>query len=248
VEAFFFAPTWPKLKFMPYSDVRALPISLWKECDRPREKLLHQGASSLNEAELLAILIGSGMRGKSAVQLAQSVLDLARNDLNELAKLKPHFITQVKGIGEAKAIQIAAAVELGRRRDSVDITKKPAIRSSKDAFAILHADLRDLSHEEFWVLTLNRANRVMNKVMVSKGGLAGTVADAKIIFQEALLGRAAAIIIAHNHPSGNLNPSQADREITKKLKNAGDFLDLPVLDHLIISEGGYFSFADEGLI
>ena len=168
--------------------------------------------------------------------------------MNELAKLKPSFLTQVKGIGEAKAIKISAAVELGRRRNALPIVSKPQIRSSKDAFDILQANLMDLSHEEFWVLTLNRANRVMNKIMVSKGGLAGAVADAKIIFQEALLGRAAAIIIAHNHPSGNLNPSQADRGITKKLKNAGDFLDLPVLDHLIISEGTYFSFADEGLL
>lgn len=233
---------------MPYSDVRALPISKWREGDRPREKLLNSGSAALTEAELLAILIGNGVKGASAVQLARNVLRLASDDLNELAKLKPSFLTQVKGIGEAKAIQISAAVELGRRRNALSIVSKPQIRSSKDAFAVLQASLMDLSHEEFWVLTLNRANRVMNKIMVSKGGLAGTVADAKIIFQEALLGRAAAIIIAHNHPSGNLNPSQADREITKKLKNAGDFLDLPVLDHLIIGEGTYFSFADEGLL
>lgn len=233
---------------MPYSDVRALPISLWNEADRPREKLLNSGSSALTEAELLAILIGNGMKGASAVQLAQRVLDLARNDLNELAKLKPSYLTQIKGIGDAKAIQISAAVELGRRRNALAISPKPQIKSSKDAFSVLHSSLMDLSHEEFWVLILNRANRVMNKIMVSKGGLAGTVADAKIIFQEALLGRAAAIIIAHNHPSGNLNPSQADREITRKLKNAGDFLDLPVLDHLIIGEGAYFSFADEGLL
>lgn len=233
---------------MSYSEVRALPISKWNEADRPREKLLNAGSSALSEAELLAILIGNGMKGKSAVDLAQSVLDLAGNDLNELAKLKPNYLTQVRGIGEAKAIQISAAVELGRRRNALSVVSKPQIRSSKDVFSILNPNLMDLSHEEFWVLTLNRANRVMNKIMVSKGGLAGTVADAKIIFQEALLGRAAAIIIAHNHPSGNLNPSQADREITRKLKNAGDFLDLPVLDHIIIGEGAYFSFADEGLL
>lgn len=220
----------------------------WNEDDRPRERLMKHGAASLSEAELLGILIGSGLPGENAVEVARRVLKEMGNDLAQLARTTPEHLSRLRGIGKAKAITIVAAVELGRRRQITESGTPKTIASSRDAFSIFHPILRDLQHEEFWLLMLNRANRVMGKHMVSRGGISGTVADPKVIFNRALLIQASSIILIHNHPSGNTEPSQADRDITRKLRNAGDFLDLPVLDHLIVTESGYFSFADEGLL
>lgn len=221
-------------------------IKSWAEEDRPREKLLAKGKSSLTDAELIAILIGSGSRSESAVSLSQRILKAADNNLNNLGKTSLNDLMKFKGIGEAKAISIAAALELGRRRQLSDIKERPQIRSSKDAYHVLAPLIMDLPHEEFWILLLNRANKVIGRERVSIGGVAGTVVDAKIIFRKALEMLASGIILCHNHPSGNLNPSHADLEITKKLKRAGETLEINILDHLIIAENGYFSFADEG--
>jgi len=221
-------------------------IKTWAEEDRPREKMLLNGKGSLTDAELIAILIGSGSRNESAVSLSQRILKGVENDLNILGKSSLKELMKYKGIGEAKAITIAAALELGRRRQLTDIKDKPQIRSSKDAYHILAPILMDLPHEEFWILLLNRANKVIARERVSLGGVAGTVVDAKIIFRKALESLASGIILCHNHPSGNLNPSRADLEITQRLKKAGETLEINVLDHLIITDGGYTSFADEG--
>lgn len=233
---------------MEYPQNESGTLLAWHEDDRPRERLMKHGAASLSEAELLAILIGSGLPGENAVDLARRVLHAAGNDIAQLARLTPQHLCRLRGIGQAKAIQIVAAVELGRRRQAEKAQKVEAIGASSDVFKIFYPMLRDLQHEEFWVLMLNRANRVMGKHMISRGGISGTIADPKVIFNRALLAQSSSIILVHNHPSGNTQPSNADRDITRKLRNAGDFLDLPVLDHLIIAEDGYFSFADEGLL
>ncbi len=221
-------------------------IKFWAEEDRPREKLLLKGKLSLSDAELLAILIGSGSREETAVSLSQKILQSQENSLHQLGKSSVSDLQQFKGIGEAKAISIVAAMELGRRRQLSPIKDKPQIRSSKDAYQVLAPIISDLPHEEFWILLLNRANKVIGRERVSIGGVAGTVVDAKIIFRKALSSLACGIILCHNHPSGSLHPSQADLDITQKLKKAGQNLEINVLDHLIISEMGYFSFADEG--
>ncbi len=223
-----------------------LSIKSWAEEDRPREKLLHKGKSALSDAELLAILIGSGSAQDSAVSLAQKVLQSAANNLNELGRRSIPELQTFKGIGQAKAVTIAAAMELGRRRQLSRIVDKPQVSRSRDAFDAIAPILVDLQHEEFWILNLNRANRVMSRSRISMGGMAGTVVDAKIVFRKALHAEASAIILCHNHPSGNLNPSQADLDLTRKLVRAGQSIDIPVLDHLIVSERGYYSFADEG--
>ncbi len=225
-----------------------LSIKSWAEEDRPREKLLQKGRQSLTNAELVAILIGSGSREESAVDLSKRILQSTKNNLNELGKTSLVELMKFKGIGEAKAITICAALELGRRRQNADILEKPQIKSSHDAHQVMAAILADLPHEEFWVAYLNRANKVIHREQISLGGVAGTVVDAKIIFKKALEQLASGIILFHNHPSGNLKPSQADINITKKLKKAGLTLDINVLDHLIISERGYYSFADEGVL
>jgi DNA repair protein RadC len=225
-----------------------LGIKSLAEEDRPREKLLLKGKSSLSDAELLAILIGSGTPGESAVTLSQKILKDSENNLHELGKRSLKELQKHKGIGEAKAITIAAALELGRRRQLSDIREKTKITSSRDAWLLIAPLLNDLNHEEFWILYLSRANQVKAKECISVGGTAGTVVDLKIIFKKALEAQAAAIIAVHNHPSGNLKPSSADIELTKKMKAAGTLLDMPVLDHLIISERGFYSFADEGLL
>ena len=227
---------------------KPLSIKSWSPEDRPREKLLLKGTSALSEAELIAILIGSGTAKLSAVEVAKKILQLGGNNLNELAKLTIKDLMKIKGIGEAKAITIVAALELGRRRKETTIDEKPKIGSSGDAFEIVKGDLIDLPHEEFWVLLLNRANRVIKKKRISEGGVSGTVADPKIIFKMALEELASGIIVAHNHPSGNLRASQQDIDLTKKLKEAGKFLEIQLLDHLIVANQKYFSFADEGLI
>lgn len=225
-----------------------LSIKAWAEEDRPREKLLNKGRQALSNAELIAILIGSGSREESAVDLSKRILQSTSNNLHKLGKTPLAELMKFKGIGEAKAISICAALELGRRRQHADIIKKPQIKSSQDAYQIMAATLADLPHEEFWVAFLNRANKVIHKDQISLGGVAGTVVDAKIIFKKALERLACSIILFHNHPSGNLQPSQADINITKKLKKAGETLDISVLDHLIISERGFYSFADEGML
>lgn len=225
-----------------------LGIKLWAEADRPREKLLLQGRKALTDAELIAILIGSGNKTETAVDLSKRILGFCQNDLTKLSKLSVKELCKFKGIGEAKAITIVAALELGRRRKDTIEQGPQKISSSADAYAILNAEFVDLHHEEFWVLLLNRANFVMSKQFISKGGQAGTVVDPKMIFKIALEHSAAGIILAHNHPSGNLTPSSSDISITKKLIQSGLMLDLPILDHLIISDNTFFSLADEGLM
>lgn len=227
-------------------DGKPLTIRAWSPEDRPREKLLLKGTAALTEAELIAILIGSGTAKTSAVELAKKILLQVNNNLNELARLTTKDLMKIKGIGEAKAITIVAALELGRRRKEQEPEEKPKINSSRDAFNLIKGDLMDLSHEEFWVLLLNRSNRVVKKKRVSEGGVAGTVADPKIIYRLALEELASGIIVAHNHPSGNLAASTSDVELTRKLKEAGKFLEIQLLDHLIIANNKYYSFADEG--
>jgi DNA repair protein RadC len=223
-------------------------ISQLAEEDRPREKMLRKGLSALTDAELLAILIGSGTVGVSAIALAQHILSSVENNLHDLGKRSLKDLQRFKGIGEAKAITIAAALELGRRRQLSDLRHRPRISSSRDAFNAIAALLSDLHHEEFWLLLLNRANEVMARERLSSGGASGTVVDLKIVLRTAIEAKACAFIAIHNHPSGNLEPSRADIELTEKLKQSGRMLDLPLLDHLIISERGYYSFADEGLL
>lgn len=225
-----------------------ITIKSWAEEDRPREKLTIQGRRSLSDAELIAILIGSGSTSESAVELSKRILYSCENDLNFLGKLSIQDLSKFKGIGEAKAISIIAALELGRRRKETARQQLVLVHSSKDVYEAVRAQFSDLNHEEFWVLLLNRANKISSKHLISKGGQAGTVADPKIIFNTALQHHAASVILAHNHPSGNLKPSQADIDLTRKLKSAGAFLDIPVLDHLIVTDSGFFSFTDEGML
>lgn len=222
-------------------------IRSWAEDDRPREKLLLKGKSVLSDAELIAILIGSGSADETAVALSKRILQSLNNNLSELGKLSVKDLTKFKGIGEAKAISIISALELGRRRNDTEPEKRVRITDSHTAFQTIYPHLSDLNHEEFWVIFLNRANAVIGKQNVSKGGVSGTVVDPKVVFKMAVQFPASGIILAHNHPSGNLKPSQADHQITRKLKEAGKALDIPVLDHLIIGDGNYFSFVDEGV-
>lgn len=233
---------------MNVEDNAPLNIKSWSPEDRPREKLLLKGTSALSDAELVAILIGSGTPKMSAVELSKKILLQGNNNLNELARLSVKDLMKIKGIGEAKAITIVAALELGRRRKEQDPEEKPKITSSKDAFDLLKGEMMDLPKEEFWVLLMNRANRVTKKKRVSEGGVSGTVADPKIIFKLALEELASGIIVAHNHPSGNLQASQSDIDLTRKLKEAGKFLEIQLLDHIIIANQKYLSFADEGMI
>ncbi len=233
---------------MNIDEARPLNIKSWSPEDRPREKLLLKGTAALSHAELIAILIGSGTTTLSAVEVAKKILQAVENNLHELAKLSVNDLMKVKGIGEAKAVTIVAALELGRRRKDIDSQEKPRVTGSKDAFELLKGDLMDLPHEEFWVILLNRANRMMKKKKVSEGGVSGTVADPKIIFKFALEELASGVIVVHNHPSGNLAASQSDIDLTKKLKEAGKFLEVQLLDHLIIAGQKYYSFADEGII
>lgn len=225
-----------------------LNIKSWAAEDRPREKLLLKGTAALSDAELIAILLGTGTSAMSAVDVAKSMLQQAGNNLDDLARFTVKDLMKIKGIGEAKAITIVSALELGRRRKEIGTQEKPKITASKDAYDLLKGDLMDLPYEEFWLLLLNRANRVIKKHKISLGGVHGTVADPKIIFKTALEELASGMIVAHNHPSGNLTPSQQDIDLTRKLKEAGKLLEIQLLDHLIVAGKQYCSFADEGLL
>jgi DNA repair protein RadC len=218
----------------------------WALEDRPREKILYKGIASLSNAELLAILIGSGNNEMSAVDLAREVLRKAGNNLNKLGKLDHHELTGLKGIGTAKAVNIMAALELGRRRKSAEIEEDPKIRSSNDVFTVFNPLLGDLSHEEFWLLYLNRSNKIISRHKISQGGISGTITDVRLIIRKAIELLASSIIICHNHPSGNLDPSEADTRITLKIKEAASYFDINLLDHLIITDRGYYSYADNG--
>ena len=223
-------------------------IKQWKEDDRPREKLMLKGKVALSHAELIAILIGSGNRQESAVALAKRILASVDNNLNTLAKLSIENLCAFKGIGEAKAISIITALELGKRRRLEEALIQPKISSSKGIFEIMQPIIGDLLHEEFWVIYLNNSNKIITKQQLSKGGITGTVVDTRMIFKKAMEVSAVGIILCHNHPSGKLNPSQADKVLTQKIKNAGNTLDIKVLDHLIITLTNYYSFADEGML
>jgi DNA repair protein RadC len=223
-------------------------IKQWSKDDRPREKLLSSGAENLSNSELLAILIHNGTRQRTAVDLAKDVLKLGKDNLGELGKLSVKELMKIKGIGEAKAITITAALELGRRRQASVVLEKSVIKTSGDIAHYLQTKLKDHRHEVFAVLFLNRANKINHFEIISEGGITGTVADPRIILRKALEEDAVNIILCHNHPSGSLKPSRADEELTQKIKEAARYFDIAVLDHLIVSENGYFSFADEGLL
>lgn len=223
-----------------------LNIKALAEADRPREKLILHGRRHLSDAELIAILIRAGSTSETAVELSQRVLAKNGNSLYELGRASVKDLCSFYGMGKAKALAIVAALELGRRRTEVPVPKSRQITCSKDAFEVLQPVLADLNHEEFWIMILNTANVVLHNIMISRGGLTGTVADPKIIFKTAMDHQAAYIILAHNHPSGSLKPSEEDIAVTKKLVSAGNTLDLPVLDHLIITGTAYCSLADEG--
>lgn len=225
-----------------------LSIKDWASDDRPREKLLSKGVKSLSDAELIAILIGSGTRDISAVQLAREILKLSGNNLSELGKKTVTDFIKIKGIGEAKAISIVAALELGRRRNFADLPEKTSVTSSTEVYNYFRPLISDILHEEFWVLFLNRANKVIDHYKLSQGGISGTVIDVRLIMKRALELLASSIIVCHNHPSGNRNPSENDKAITTKLKIAGEQLEIRLLDHLIIADNSYFSFADEGIL
>ena len=221
-------------------------IKNWAIDDRPREKLVSKGASSLSDSELLAILINNGYKEKSAVEIAKEILRAGNNNLNELGKLTLKEFKKIKGIGEAKAITIAAALELGRRRQAATYLEKTIIRSSSDIAEYLRANIKDYAYEVFSILFLNKANKINHFEIISRGGITGTVADPRIILKKALEQNATSIVLCHNHPSGNLKPSRADEELTVKIKEAAKYLDIRVMDHIIVSEEGYYSFSDEG--
>lgn len=225
-----------------------LSIKNWSAEDRPREKLMQQGSRVLSDAELIAILIGSGTRELSAVELARKILALSENNLSELGKLSVSDYMKLKGVGEAKAITISAALELGRRRAVSEPPERPKFASSKQAFTLFSALISDISHEEFWVAFLNRSNLLIERVQISQGGLSGTVTDIRLIMRKALELKASSLLLCHNHPSGNLMPSQEDKQVTLKMKDAAAFFDIQVLDHIIIASNKYFSFADEGIL
>ncbi len=225
-----------------------LSIKNWSIDDRPREKLISKGINSLSNAELIAILIGSGNKKETAVDLSKNILSKVNNNLNELGKLSIDDFKSFNGIGDAKAITIIAALELGRRRKLTEAINKTKIAHSKDIFNIFQPILSDLPYEEFWVLCLNRQNKIIEKHKVSQGGIAGTVIDVKIILKLAVNELASSIILCHNHPSGNITPSSNDKKITDKLKKASDYFDIKIIDHIIVADDKYFSFADENLI
>ena len=228
--------------------MKKLTIKSWALDDRPREKLLSKGKSSLSDAELIAILISSGNRTESAVALSKRILQSVDNNLNKLARLSVEELMTFKGIGEAKAISIITALELGKRRQFEVALELPKITSSVDVFKLMQSIIGDLQHEEFWVLYLDNANKVLAKHQISKGGLTATIVDVRLLYKRAFELTAVGIIVCHNHPSGKLQPSNADKELTQKIKLAGETLDIKLLDHLILTEKTYFSFADENVL
>jgi DNA repair protein RadC len=225
-----------------------LTIKSWALDDRPREKLVAKGKQALSDAELIAILIGSGNREESAVGLSKRILKSVEGNINSLAKLSIEKLIEFKGIGEAKAIGIITALELGKRRQLEIALEKPKITSSKNVFNLMQPIIGDIEHEEFWVLFLNNSNKVLAKTQISKGGLTATIVDVRLLFKRALEFTSVGVIVCHNHPSGKLEPSNADKQITQKIKQAGVTLDIKLLDHLIVTQKSYFSFADEGII
>jgi len=225
-----------------------LTIKDWAEQDRPREKLLAKGIASLSDAELIAILIGSGNKNESAVELSKKILKESNNNLSIISKLNVNDLKKFKGIGRAKAINIIAAFELGRRNGQTNVLEKNKITNSKDVFEFFHPKLCTLPYEEFWVLYLNRSNKIIDHLKISQGGISGTVADSRIILKKAIEKLATSIVLVHNHPSGNNQPSKSDINLTQKLITAGKTLDINVLDHIIIADSVYFSFADEGMM
>lgn len=228
--------------------MKKLAIKSWAVEDRPREKLMLKGKTVLTDAELIAILIGSGSKDETAVALSKRILNSVNNNINQLASLSLEKLMQFKGIGEARAISIITALELGKRRHFEQVNVTPKITSSKTAFEIFQPIIGDLQHEEFWVLYLNNSNKVLRKILLSKGGITATLVDIRLIFKEAVELSAVAIIVGHNHPSSKLEPSHSDKRLTKKIKEAGETLDIKLLDHLIITQKDYFSFADNGLL
>src|SRR5690606_38085475 len=223
-------------------------IKNWNHTDQPREKLRDKGKASLSDAELVAILIGSGSKNESAVDLSKRILASVNNNLNALGKLSLKQLMVFKGIGEAKAISIAAALELGRRRGGETHLEKKKITSSQSVFQVMQPILGELPHEEFWIVYLNNSNKIIQKNQLSKGGMTGTLVDVRLVLKNALEVGATGLILVHNHPSGSLKPSEADKKLTQKLKLAGESLDIIVLDHVIITEKAYFSFADENIL
>lgn len=223
-------------------------IKNWSVEDRPREKLMKQGIQYLSNTELLALIIGSGTKEMNAVELARMILLSAKNNLNDLGKLSVEELVKVKGIGVAKAITLVAALELGSRRGKSYSDEKVIIKNSQTAFDILQPKIGDLEHEEFWIVVMNRAHKVLDTMKISQGGITGTVIDTRIILKYAIDKRATSLIVSHNHPSGNRKPSEADINITKKIKNAAALMDITLLDHIIVADKSYFSFADEGLL
>lgn len=230
------------------NNLKHLTIKSLSEDDRPREKLAALGRQNLSDAELIGIILGSGNKNETAVQLAQRMLSENQNNINKLAKLSLAELKKFKGVGEAKAVNIAAAFELGRRRTEVETLQRVKITSSHVAYQILQKRLSDLPHEEFWVLILNRANQVIKEEYLSKGGISGTVVDVRLVCKSAIENNASSLVIAHNHPSGQLLPSEQDKKITKKLNEALQTFEISLLDHLIIGDQNYYSFADEGLL
>lgn len=231
------------------TDIRKekLNIKDWAEEDRPREKMLLKGVASLSDAELLGILIASGNKNETAVELAQRILHSVGNNLNQLGKLEiKDLIKNFNGIGEAKAITIVAAMELGKRRKLAEAIIQPEIKTSRQVFDLLHPVLADLRHEETWMIFLNQSNRVLKKTQISKGGLNSSIVDIRMVMKDAIDSLASAMILCHNHPSGNLEPSNDDDLITRKLSAAGSLLDIPLLDHVIVCDEGYYSYADKG--
>jgi DNA repair protein RadC len=226
----------------------SLKITEWAAEDRPREKLLERGVSGLTDAELLAILISSGTKDKSALDLGRELLGIVDNNLNSLGKLTVSDLRKIRGIGDARAVTIIAALELGRRRKLADVPYTVQIKCSHDVADIFEPLLSDLAHEEFWILFLNRSNKVINRMKLSQGGISGTVTDVRIVMKKAIEYLASGIIVCHNHPSGNLNPSESDNKITQKIKEAGSLMDIQLLDHLIVSGKEYYSFADNGML
>ena len=223
-------------------------IKTWAADDRPREKMLAKGADALSNSELLGILINNGNKEKSAVAIAKDILKLGDDNLNELGKLSLKELQKIKGIGLAKAITITAALELGKRRHTTDILNKKTVSTSKEIADYLKHILKDYSYEVFAVVFLNRANKIISFQIVSSGGLTGTIADPRVILKKAIEEEATAIVLSHNHPSGNLRPSRADEDLTYRIKQAAAYLEIKVIDHIIVSEEGYFSFADEGMM